>query len=162
METTVFPYVQRSRATKSTRSRFSIIWRWYHCSRYSSCSTIKLFDYGIDFIEIGLAVLLTQRADRPKTYTKTEVDDIMQAKQNTLSVIYPMNLGSRVASCPLLVGSNIIPGLSVQLPLTLTRNDRKSLMIGISTIILYQSTLSVNTLTTSSVTLNIKSNHVLF
>ena len=85
----------------------------------------------------------------------------MQAKQNTLSVIYPINLGSRVASCPLLVGSNIIPGLSVQLPLTLTRNDRKFLMIGISTIIFYQSTLSVNTLTTSSVTLNIKSNQVL-
>ena len=109
-----------------------------------------------------MAVYLSLKADRSKTYTKTEVDDIMQAKQNTLSVIYPMNLGSRVASCPLLVGSNIIPGLSVQLPLTLTRNDRKFLMIGISTIIFYQSTLSVNTLTTSSVTLNIKSNHVLF
>ena len=96
-----------------------------------------------------MAVLLTQRADRPKTYTKTEVDDIMQAKQNTLSVIYPMNLGSRVASCPLLVGSNIIPGLSVQLPLTLTRNENNYLMIGRPTSIFNQPTLSVNTQTPS-------------
>ena len=57
----------------------------------------------------------------------------MQAKQNTLTFIYPMNLGSRVAGYPLLVGSNIIPGLSVQLPLTLTRNENNFLMIGIST-----------------------------
>ena len=63
-----------------------------------------------------------------------------------------MNLGTLVAGYPLLVGSNIIPGLSVQLPLTLTRNDRNFLMIGISKIIVYQSTLSVSTLTTSSVT----------
>ena len=74
----------------------------------------------------------------------------MQAKQNTLSVIYPMNLGSRVASCPLLVGSNIIPGLSVQLPLTLTRNENNYLTIGVSTIIFNQPTLSVTTLTATS------------
>ena len=72
------------------------------------------------------------KTDRSKTYTKTEVSDIMQAKQNTLTFIYTMNLGSRVAGYPLLVGSNIIPGLSVQLPLTLTRNKNNFLIIGMS------------------------------
>ena len=73
-----------------------------------------------------------------------------------------MNLELPVASYPLLVGSNVIPGLSVQLPLTLTRNENNYLMIGLSTIIFNQSTLSVNTLTKSSDTLDIKSNQVLF
>ena len=66
--------------------------------------------YGNNFIEIGLAVYLSLKADRSKTYTKTEVDDVMQAKQSTLSFIYPMNLGSHVAGFPLLEGSHIITG----------------------------------------------------
>ena len=86
----------------------------------------------------------------------------MPAKQNTLTVICLMILGSRVAGNPLSVGCNIIPGLSDHIPLTLTRNENNSLMIGISTRIFYQSTLYVHTLTTSSVTLTIKSNQVLF
>ena len=61
-----------------------------------------------------------------------------------------------------MVGSNIVPGLYVQLPLTLTGNDNIYLMIGISTIIFNQSTFPLSTLTTYSETLNIKSNQVLF
>ena len=61
-----------------------------------------------------------------------------------------MNLELPVASYPLLVGSNIIPGLSVQLPLTLTRNENNYLTIGVSTIIVNQPTLSVTTLTATS------------
>ena len=65
-----------------------------------------------------------------------------------------MNLGTPVASDPLSVGSNIIPGLSVKLPLTLTKNENNYLPIGVSTSIFNQSTLSVNTLTTSSARLS--------
>ena len=69
--------------------------------------------YGNDYIEIGLAVDLRQKADKSKTYTKTEINALMKAKQNTLTFIDPMNLGTRVASYLLLAGSNIIPGLYV-------------------------------------------------
>ena len=69
--------------------------------------------YGNDYIEIGLAVDLRQKADKSKTYTKTEINALMKAKQNTLTFIDPMNLGTCVASYLLLVGSNIFPGLSV-------------------------------------------------
>ena len=58
-----------------------------------------------------------------------------------------MSLGTPVASYPLFVGSNIIPGLSVQLPLTLTRNEHNYLMIGASTSIFNQPTLALTTLT---------------
>ena len=46
-----------------------------------------------------------------------------------------------------MVGTNIIPGLSVQLPLTLTRNANNYLTIVVSTSICDQPTLSVTTLT---------------
>ena len=78
--------------------------------------------YGRDYIEIGLADDLRQKADKSKSYTKNEINALMKAKQNTLTLIDPMNLGTRVASYLLLVGSNIIPGLYVKLPLTLN-ND---------------------------------------
>ena len=69
--------------------------------------------YGNDYIEIGLAVDLRQKADKSKTYTQTEINALMKAKQNTLTFIDPMNLGTRVAGYLLLVGSNIIRGLYV-------------------------------------------------
>ena len=69
--------------------------------------------YGRDYIEIGLAVDLRQKADKSKTYTKNEINALMKAKQNTLTLIDPMNLGTRVAGYLLLVGSNIIRGLHV-------------------------------------------------
>ena len=69
-----------------------------------------------------------------------EVDTALAAPQNTLTVIDPMNLGTLVAGYSLLVGSNIIPGLSVQLPLTLTRHENNYLMIGVSTSIFNQAT----------------------
>ena len=69
--------------------------------------------YGRDYVEIGLAVDLRQKADKSKTYTKNEINALMKAKQNTLTFIDPMNLGTRVASYLLLVGSVIFPGLSV-------------------------------------------------
>ena len=52
---------------------------------------LNLTCYGNDYIGIGLAVDLSQAADRLTTYTKTEVDDIMQGKQNNLTCIDPMN-----------------------------------------------------------------------
>ena len=61
-----------------------------------------------------------------------------------------MNLEVPVADYPLFVRSNIIPGLSVSLPLTLARNANNYLTIGISTSIFDQPTLSVTTLTASS------------
>ena len=125
--------------------------------------------YGNDYIEIGLAVDLSQNKDTSATYTKTEVNDMMEAtdtalaaKQNTLTFIDPMNSRTLVASYPLLVGSNIFPRLSAQIPSTLTRNENNYLMLGILTSIFNQSSLSVNTITTSSATLNVKSNQVLF
>ena len=69
--------------------------------------------YGRDYVEIGLAVDLRQKADKSKTYTKNEINALMQAKQNTLTFIDPMNLGTRVAGYLLLVGSYIIRGLYV-------------------------------------------------
>ena len=48
-----------------------------------------------------------------------------------------------------MVGTNIIPGISVSLPLTLTRNANNLLTIGKSTSIFDQPTLSVTTLTAS-------------
>ena len=69
--------------------------------------------YGNDYIEIGLADDLRQKTDKSKTYTKNEINALMKAKQNTLTLIDPMNLGTRVASYLLLVGSNIIRGLYV-------------------------------------------------
>ena len=68
---------------------------------------------GRDYIEIGLAVDLRQKADKSETYTKTEINALMNAKQNTLTVIDPIDLGTRVAGYLLLVGSNIIRGLPV-------------------------------------------------
>ena len=69
--------------------------------------------YGRDYVEIGLAVDLRQKADKSKTYTKNEINALMKAKQNTLTFIDPMNLGTRVAGYLLLVGSYIIRGLYV-------------------------------------------------
>ena len=66
---------------------------------------LNLTYYGNGYIEIGLAYGLSQKADKSTTSTKTEVDDIMKAKQDTLTVIYPMNLVALVAGYPLLVGS---------------------------------------------------------
>ena len=60
-----------------------------------------------------------------------------------------MNLEVLVAGYPLLVGTTIIPGLSVSLPLTLARNANNYLAIGISTSIFDQPTLSVTTITAS-------------
>ena len=54
---------------------------------------LNLTCYGKDYNEIGLAFDLSQKADNSTTYTKTEVDDIMKAKQNTLTFIDPMTLG---------------------------------------------------------------------
>ena len=106
--------------------------------------------YGSDYIVIGLAVDLSQKEDTSTTYTKTEVNTALAATQKTQTVIDPMNLELPVASYPLLVGSNVIPGLSVQLPLTLTRNENNYLTIGVSTTIFNQPTLSVTTLTATS------------
>ena len=58
-----------------------------------------------------------------------------------------MNLGSPVACFPLLVVTNVIPGLYVQLPLTLKRTANNYLRIGVSTSIFDQPTLPVTTLT---------------
>ena len=79
-------------------------------------------------------------------YTKTEVngllatkasttyvDNAVASKQDPLTFVDPMNLGIPVAGFPLLIGSNIIPGLTVQLPLTLRGNSNNYLNIGLST-----------------------------
>ena len=102
--------------------------------------------YGNDYIEIGLAVDLHQKANTSTTYTKTEVDGLLvpkasttyvdnalAAKQSTLTFIDPMHLGTHIAGYPFLIGSNIISGLIVQSPLTLTRNANSYLTVGIST-----------------------------
>jgi hypothetical protein len=78
---------------------------------------------GNDYIEIGLAVDLNQKANTSTTYTKTEVDGLLvteastsyvdtalTAKQNTLNVVDTMNLGTLVVGYPLLIGYIIIPG----------------------------------------------------
>ena len=76
---------------------------------------LTLTDYGNACIEIGLAIDLSQTADKATTYTKTEVDGLLTGKA------------------------------------TITCVDHA---------IANQSTLSINTLTTSSATLNIKSDLV--
>ena len=73
----------------------------------------------------------------------------MSGKQNTLTSIDPMNLEPHAAGYPLLVGTNIIPGLAVSLPLTLTRNAKNYLTIGVSTSIYDPPSLTVTTLTAS-------------
>ena len=72
--------------------------------------------YGDDYTEIGLAVELNQKANTATRYTKTEVDGLLvtkacmsyvdtavTAKQNTLTFVDPMNLGTPVAGYPLLI-----------------------------------------------------------
>ena len=61
-----------------------------------------------------------------------------------------MNLEPLVAGYPLVIGTNIIPGLSVSLPLTLTRHANNYLTVGVATRIFDQPTLSVTTLTATS------------
>ena len=70
-----------------------------------------------------------------------------QEKQNSLTFIDPMNLDPPVAGFPLLIGTNIVSGLSVNLPLTLTRGTNSYLTIGLSTSIF--NAMSVGTLTAS-------------
>ena len=94
--------------------------------------------YGQGYIEIGLAVDLNQKANTCTTYPKTEVDGLLVSKAgktyvdnalalklNTLTFVDPMNLGTPIAGYPLLIGSNILPGLTVQSPLTLTRKRKE-------------------------------------
>ena len=61
METTVFPYVQRSRATKSTRSRFFIFGGGNIVPGIIFVPPINFIYYGNDYFEIGLAVYLSQK-----------------------------------------------------------------------------------------------------
>jgi len=120
--------------------------------------------YGNHYIEIGLVVDLNQKANTATTYTKTEVDGLLvtkasttyvdeaiAAKQNTLTFVDPMNLGTPVAGYPLLIGSNIIPGLTVELPLTLTKNSNNYLTIGLSTNILVTSVTAAGAITGGSI-----------
>ena len=93
-----------------------------------------------------ISTQIAGKTGKSTTYTKTEVDTTLTAKQNTLTFIDPIHLGNPVAGYPLLVGTNIIPGLSVQLPLTLTRNAKNYLTIGVSTSIFNQPTLAVTRL----------------
>ena len=108
---------------------------------------------------VDISTAITGKADKSTTYTKNDVDSLLTGKassvdltsaiagkQNTLTFIDPMNLEVPVAGYPLLVGTNIIPGLSVQLPLTLTRNAKNYLTIGVSTSICNQPTLAVTRL----------------
>jgi hypothetical protein len=66
--------------------------------------------YGNDYIEIGTVVDLNQKANTATTYAKTEVDGLLvtkasttyvdeaiAAKQNTLTFVDPMNLGTPIA-----------------------------------------------------------------
>ena len=96
-----------------------------------------------------ISTAIAWKADKSTTYYKYNVDTALSVKQNTLTFIDPMNLGNPVASYPLLVGTNLIPGLSVQLLLTLTRNAYNYLTICVSASIFDQPTLSVTTLTAS-------------
>ena len=97
-----------------------------------------------------------------------------------------MNLDPPIAGFPLLIGTKVVLGFSVNPPLTLTRNTNNYLMIGLSNSIfnamsvntltasgaitsntatidaISSNSLTTNTLTTSSVALNIKSNLVRF
>ncbi len=68
-------------------------------------------------------------------------------KQSSLTFVDPMNLGTPIAGYPLLIGSNITPGLTVQSPLTLTRNANNYLTIGLSTSIF--SNISAGSITAS-------------
>ena len=61
------------------------------------------------------------------------MDNGLASQQNTLTFLDPMNLGTPIAGYPLLIGSNIIPGFTVQSPVTLTRNANNYLTIGLST-----------------------------
>ena len=99
-----------------------------------------------------ISTAIAWKADKSTTYYKYNVDTALTVKQNTLTFIDPMNLGNPVAGYPLLVGTNIIPGLSVQLPLTLTRNAKNYLTIGVSTSIFNQPTLAVTRLKATSAT----------
>ena len=125
---------------------------------------LTLTYYGNDYIEFRLAVDLNQKANTATTYTKTEVDgwlvpkasttyvnNALAAKQNTLTFVDPMNLGTLVAGYPLLIGSNIIPGLFVELPLTLTKNSNNYLTIGLSTNILVTSVTATGAITGGSI-----------
>ena len=85
-------------------------------------------------LKLVLAVELSQKDDTSTTYTKIGVNDMTEAKdttlaaqQNTLTVIAPMNLRTPVASYPLLIDSNMNPRLSVQIPLSLTRNEQTTI-----------------------------------
>ncbi|MFM7979568.1 MAG: hypothetical protein ACKPKO_09655, partial [Candidatus Fonsibacter sp.] len=53
-------------------------------------------------------------------YNKTQVENLLTAKQNTLIFRDPTQLNPPVQGFPLLGGGNIVPGISVVPPLSLT------------------------------------------
>ncbi|MFM7983427.1 MAG: hypothetical protein ACKPKO_29295, partial [Candidatus Fonsibacter sp.] len=94
----------------------------------------------------------------PNIYNKSDINNLLSAKQNTLSCVDPINLDPPVAGFPLLIGSNIVPGLTVSGALTLTKNANNYLNIGLSTCICNKPTLTTSTITTYSAFFAIKSN----
>ncbi|MFM7987612.1 MAG: hypothetical protein ACKPKO_50685, partial [Candidatus Fonsibacter sp.] len=56
----------------------------------------------------------------PNIYNKTQVDNLVSGKQNALIFRDPTQLNPPVQGFPLLGGSNIVPGISVVPPLSLT------------------------------------------
>ena len=133
-----------------------------------------------------ISTAIAGKANTSTTYTVDNVNNLLSGKQNSLTFIDPENLNPPAAGFPLLIGTNIVPGLSVNLPLTLTRGTNSYLTIGLSTSIfnamsvvtltasgaitsntvttdaISSSSLTTNTLTTSSASFNIKSNLVRF
>ena len=86
----------------------------------------------IDVIAADISTAIAGKANASTTYTVDNVNNLLSGKQNSLTFLDPMKLDPPIAGFPLLIGTNIVPGLSVNPPLTLTRNTNNYLMIGLS------------------------------
>ena len=83
-------------------------------------------------------------------YTKTEVDSLLSNTQQTLLFKDPTQLSPPVKGFPLLHASNIVPGLVVVSPLTLTYHGNDYIEIGLA-VDLRQKANTATTYTTTEV-----------
>ncbi|MFM7987467.1 MAG: hypothetical protein ACKPKO_49960, partial [Candidatus Fonsibacter sp.] len=68
----------------------------------------------------------------PNIYNKAQVENLLTAKQNALIFRDPTQLNPPVQGFPLLGGGNIVPGIAVVPPLSLTYYGNDYIEIGLS------------------------------
>ena len=92
-------------------------------TRFYINKNINAYTYG----NFDVAGLLTA----PNIYNKNQVDNLLSGKQNALIFRDPTQLNPLVQGFPLLGGGNIVPGIAVVPPLSLTYYGNDYIEIGV-------------------------------